>query len=70
MEKNVGGIDRVGRIVIGLLAVLAGASAVAGVWEIGVVIGAVALLVGAILLVTGTTQKCPLNAMAGINTNK
>jgi predicted O-methyltransferase YrrM len=70
MEKNVGGIDRVGRIVIGLLAVLAGASAVAGVWEIGVVIGAVALLIGAILLVTGTTQKCPLNEVAGINTDK
>lgn len=68
MNKNVGGIDRIGRIVIGALALVAGIAVVAGVWEIGIVVGAIALILGAILLVTGTTQQCPLNEMAGIDT--
>jgi hypothetical protein len=70
MNKNVGGIDRIGRIVIGALALVAGIAVVAGVWEIGIVVGAVALILGAILLVTGTTQQCPLNEMAGIDTTE
>lgn len=70
MEKNVGGIDRTGRIVIGVVAALAGIAALAGYWTVGAVIGAVALVVGAILLVTGTTQKCPINEAAGIDTTK
>lgn len=70
MKKNVGGIDRSGRIVIGILALVAGSAILAGVWELGVVAGAVAVLLGVILLVTGTTQKCPLNEAAGINTNE
>jgi len=70
MNKNVGGIDRIARIVIGVLAVVAGAAIVGGVWELGVVVGAVALVIGAILFVTGTTQKCPLNEAAGIDTTE
>jgi hypothetical protein len=70
MDKNVGGIDRTGRIVIGLVVAIAGVAALAGYWAIGAVVGAVALLVGAILLVTGTTQKCPLNEAAGIDTTE
>ncbi len=69
MNKNVGGIDRIGRIVIGLLVLVAGGAILAEVWELGVVAGAVAVLIGVILLVTGTTQKCPINEAAGINTN-
>ncbi len=70
MNKNVGGIDRIGRIVIGLLVLVAGGAILAEVWELGVVAGAVAVLLGVILLVTGTTQKCPINEAAGINTNE
>lgn len=70
MDKNVGGIDRIGRIVIGALALVAGIAVVAGVWEIGIVVGAVALILGAILLVTGTAQQCPINEMAGIDTTE
>ncbi|AGN01486.1 hypothetical protein L593_07705 [Salinarchaeum sp. Harcht-Bsk1] len=70
MNKNVGGLDRSGRIVVGIIAVVAGVAAFAGSLAVGAVIGAVALLVGAILLVTGTTQRCPINQAAGIDTTK
>ena len=70
MERNVGGIDRIARIAIGVLAVAAGLAALAGLWEIGVVVAGVAILVGIILLVTGTTQKCPINEAAGIDTTE
>lgn len=68
MEKNVGGIDRTGRIVIGIVLAIAGIAALTGYWTIGAVAGAVAIVVAAILLVTGTTQKCPINEATGINT--
>jgi hypothetical protein len=70
MQKNVGGIDRTGRIVIGALALIAGGAIVAGLWEVGAMVGVAGLLVGAILLVTGTTQRCPLNEVAGIDTTE
>lgn len=65
-----GGLDRTGRIVVGIIVVAAGIAAVAGYWEVGLVVGAVALVVGAVLLVTGTTQKCPINQAAGIDTTE
>ena len=68
MKKNVGGIDRTGRIIIGAIVVIAGIAAFAGYFAVGAVIGAVAVVIGAILLVTGTTQKCPINSAIGIDT--
>lgn len=68
MNKNVGGIDRMGRLIIGAIALVAGIAIVAGFLEVGVVVGAVAVVVGLILLATGTTQKCPINEAAGIDT--
>lgn len=70
MKKNVGGIDRTGRIVLGALALVAGLAIVGGLFEVGVAIGAVGVGVGVILLVTGTTQRCPLNEVAGIDTTE
>ncbi|MFB6152912.1 MAG: DUF2892 domain-containing protein [Halodesulfurarchaeum sp.] len=70
MEKNVGGIDRTGRIIIGIIVAIAGMAAIVGYWKVGSVIGALAFLVGAILFVTGTTQKCPINEAAGIDTTE
>ena len=70
MKKNVGGIDRSGRIVIGIVAAIAGIAALAGYWGVGTAIGGVALVIGVILLVTGTTQKCPINEAAGIDTTE
>ncbi|MFD1563663.1 DUF2892 domain-containing protein [Haloarchaeobius amylolyticus] len=70
MQKNVGGIDRTGRLVIGAIAVLAGIAALIGYWAVGIVTAVIALVIGAILLVTGTTQKCPINDAAGVDTRK
>jgi hypothetical protein len=68
VQRNVGGIDRTGRIVIGLLAAIAGVAAISDFLAIGAAVGVVALVVGSILFVTGTTQKCPINDAAGIDT--
>ena len=72
MEKNVGGVDRTARLVIGAVLAVAGIAAATGTIEIAsaAIVGGVAILIGAILLVTGTTRKCPINQAAGINTNR
>lgn len=70
MDRNVGGLDRQARIVIGIILAVAGIAAVLEYWEIGVAIGAVAVIIGAILLVTGAAQKCPINQVVGVDTTK
>lgn len=70
MEKNVGGMDRTGRLIVGAVLAIAGVAALLGYWGLGAVLGAVALVLGAVLLVTGTTQKCPINEAAGIDTTE
>ena len=69
MDKNVGGLDRTARLVVGAVAALAGVAVFAGYWTAGAVVGSVAVVLSAILLVTGTTQRCPLNEVAGIDTS-
>lgn len=73
MEKNVGGYDRIARFVVGPILVVVGAAALLGLFTIaagtlGLAIAVVALLVGLVLSVTATTQKCPLNSVVGLNT--
>ncbi|MDZ7701858.1 MAG: DUF2892 domain-containing protein [Halobacteriales archaeon] len=70
MDKNVGGLDRTARLVIGSLLVVAFAASYVGFFQLGLTIGLAGLLVGAILLVTGTAEKCPINQVAGINTHE
>ncbi|MHB1531747.1 YgaP family membrane protein [Acidithiobacillus sp.] len=63
MQCNVGGVDRVGRIVIGVALLL--------VWflvPLGLVWQVVVLVIAAIALVTGIVRFCPLSAVLGINT--
>jgi hypothetical protein len=63
MKRNVGGMDRTGRIIVGVvLLVVAAAVPMEMVWRI------VALVVAVIALVTATVRFCPANAMLGINT--
>lgn len=63
MKCNVGGIDRTGRIVIGIvLLVVALVAPIEMVWRI------VALVVAGIALVTAIVRFCPANAIFGINT--
>lgn len=68
MDKNVGGLDRNARFVIGALLVVAGILIYVDYLALGVVAALIAVVVGAVLLVTGYTQKCPINQAAGINT--
>lgn len=63
MKCNVGGIDRTGRIVIGIVLLLVGLAApLDTIWRI------VVLIVAAIALLTGIVRFCPANAILGINT--
>lgn len=63
MKCNVGGIDRTGRIVLGIVLLAVGLLApIEMIWRI------VALVVAAIALVTAIVQFCPANAIFGINT--
>lgn len=65
MKPNVGGVDRIGRIVIGLVLLGVGLLAPMEVtWRV------VALIVAAIALVTAAIHFCPANAMLGINTSE
>lgn len=74
MEKNVGGLDRTARFVAGPILVAIGVALAAGLLDVGLAgtvglaITALLLVVGAVFLVTGTTQKCPANELAGIDT--
>lgn len=70
MDKNVGGIDRTARLVLGLILAIAGLIILLGYWALGTLIGVLALLIGVILLGTGATQKCVLNNAAGIDTTE
>jgi hypothetical protein len=56
MKCNVGGIDRVLRIVVGLVLIGLAASNLVGVWG----------WIGVVPLVTGLFKFCPLYTMLGI----
>lgn len=63
MKRNVGGIDRIARIVIGIVLLVVGLAAPIGMtWQV------VALVIAAVALVTATVRFCPANAILGINT--
>lgn len=58
MDKNVGGVDKIARIVIGLLLVVLAATGTIGAWG----------WIGAIPLATGLFSRCGLYSLLGINT--
>jgi hypothetical protein len=68
MKKNVGGFDRVWRLVGGAILALIGAAALVGVVSIGVVPAAVMVVLGGVFFTTGVVQKCIINRFLGINT--
>ncbi|GAB7095527.1 hypothetical protein JCM30237_26810 [Halolamina litorea] len=73
MEKNVGGLDRIARFIVGPLLIIVGLAAFAGLFTPALgttvlVLAAVSVLVGAVLTVTAATQKCPLNSVIGLDT--
>lgn len=58
MKANIGGIDRVLRIVLGLVLIGLAATQVVGWWG----------WLGVVPLLTGLVRFCPLYPIAGINT--
>ena len=76
MEKSVGGMDRIARLVIGPVLVLAGVAGYAGLLVLAVgpfpqaLTSVIVFLVGGILLVTGLVRKCPLNRGLGLDTHR
>lgn len=58
MKSNVGGIDRILRIVLGLILMGLAATGTVGIWG----------YIGAILLATGVIGWCPPYAIFGWNT--
>lgn len=76
MEKNVGGYDRAGRFIIGAILVLVGVVGYAGLVRLAVgplsqaLTALILVLIGVVLVVTGYTQKCPINSVLGMNTYK
>jgi uncharacterized membrane protein HdeD (DUF308 family) len=72
MERNVGGTDRYMRLVLGALLLAVGvwtlAAGTAGESTLMTVLTALVIVIGAVFLVTGAVQQCPINAALGINT--
>jgi hypothetical protein len=65
MKRNESGLDRIIRVIIGLVFI--------GLFAAGVVVGWLGwllLVIGAILLGTGIIGFCPLYAALKLNTNK
>ncbi len=69
MEQNVGGLDRTARLLAGPLLALTGIAALVELLPLGTAVGAVALLIGVVFLVTGLTRTCILNRLLGIDTS-
>lgn len=65
MQRNVGGADRAGRIVLGLALVILNLTGV-----LSGVLAIVAWVVAAIALVTALVRFCPANSLLGINSCK
>ena len=65
LAKNVGGVDRRVRIILGLLFLSIGLFG-----DLGTVGKTISFVLAAVGLVTGFVNYCPLNALLGINSSK
>jgi len=57
MKANVGGIDRIARIIIGLVLIALAATGTVGVWG----------WIGVVPLLTGLIRWCPLYPLLGVS---
>lgn len=65
MKLNVGGYDRIARLVLGVVLLLVGMAApLSALWQ------TVVFVVAAIALVTAVVRFCPINFLLDINTCK
>lgn len=70
MDTNVGGLDRTARLVVGVLLAIVGIAALLDVLAFGAAVGAIALVVGLVLVATGALQSCPMYQLVGVDTCK
>ncbi|MCT9095996.1 DUF2892 domain-containing protein [Haloarchaeobius sp. HME9146] len=74
MERNVGSTDRLVRLALGAVLLVAAAVVAAGVVSLGsgtvatVVAPLLLAVVGLVMLVTGYTQSCPAYGLIGMRT--
>jgi hypothetical protein len=68
MEKNVGGIDRTARLLLGPILLIVAIAGFTGVISLSAAPQWGALVVGMLMTVTGTTQFCPLFKILGVST--
>ncbi|WP_251331028.1 YgaP family membrane protein [Haloplanus pelagicus] len=68
MERNVGGVDRLARLVGGPIVALLGIGALVGVLPASQVVGVGLFVVGIVLLATGVTRRCLVHRLLGIDT--
>lgn len=62
MDRNVGGIDRVLRVVLGVVLLIVGYR------NRGKTAGTLAFIAGSDITVTAIIQRCPVNTLLGIDT--
>ncbi|WP_222920410.1 DUF2892 domain-containing protein [Natrinema sp. SYSU A 869] len=62
MDRNVGGLDRLGRFVLAAILL------VVGYRNRNRTLGALAFIAGSDILATAFIQRCPVNALLGIDT--
>lgn len=62
MDRNVGGFDRLGRVILATILL------VAGYRNRTRTLGALAFIAGSDLLATAVIRRCPVNALLGIDT--
>lgn len=65
MEKTVGNLDRIIRIIIGIILIF-----ISFFFSIGTVLKVILIIIGIILILTGITRICMLYSILGINTYK
>ena len=67
MSVNVGTVDRILRLVVGLLLVIAPFTGNIALFE-GTIAMAISIAVGAVLILTGLMRVCPLYSLIGMRT--
>ncbi|MFB6201460.1 MAG: DUF2892 domain-containing protein [Halorhabdus sp.] len=70
MEPNVGSADQYVRLVLGIVLGIVGIAVFVGpLSSLGVVVGVLALIAGAVMIGTGVTRQCLLYRPLGIDTS-
>ncbi|SNZ17904.1 Protein of unknown function [Natronoarchaeum philippinense] len=69
MENNIGATDRLARIAVGAVLSAVGLASLGNVIGFGTTIGAVATLLGVVLVATGFVRICLLYRLLGVDTS-